>query len=61
MAHKLISYYTVSDDSTKTLKVLRPYQYHAVSSICKKLIDLLEQRKSNLSKTEDFRKGGFIW
>lgn len=61
MAHKLISYYTVSDDSTKTLKVLRPYQYHAVSSICKKLIHLLEQRKSNLSKTEDFRKGGFIW
>lgn len=33
MAHQLVGYYTIADDKDKTLKVLRSYQYFAVSKL----------------------------
>lgn len=33
MAHQLIGYYTVADDSDGVLKVMRSYQYYAASRI----------------------------
>ena len=33
MAHKMVGFYTVADDGDGILKVLRSYQYHAVSAI----------------------------
>lgn len=53
MAHQLIGFYTVADDSDGVLKVMRSYQYFAANAISDKV-----------SKTKwDERKqlGGYIW
>ena len=58
-AHRLIGDYLVADGGDGVLKVLRPYQVHAVESI------LLALRKINRehrdSWTKNTHKGGFIW
>ena len=53
MAHQLIGYYTIADDKDQTLKVLRSYQYHAVTSICDATHGTDWNREGN--------KGGYIW
>lgn len=53
MAHQLIGFYTVADDSDGTLKVMRSYQYYAANAISDKV-----------SKTrwgESGCHGGYIW
>lgn len=53
MAHQLIGFYTVADDTDGVLKVMRSYQYYAASAI-----------SDNVSKTkwgEGNQRGGFIW
>lgn len=53
MAHQLIGFYTVADDSDGVLKVMRSYQYFAANAI-----------SDRVSKTEWRQKhllGGFIW
>lgn len=53
MAHQLIGFYTVADDTDGILKVLRSYQYYAANAISDKV-----------SKTDWESKhllGGFIW
>lgn len=53
MAHQLIGFYTVADDSDGVLKVMRSYQYYAANAISDKV-----------SKTDWKRKellGGYIW
>ncbi len=53
MAHQLIGYYTVADDSDGVLKVMRSYQYYAANAISDKV-----------SKTDWKSKdilGGYIW
>lgn len=53
MAHQLIGFYTVADDSDGVLKVLRSYQYQAVSAISDKV-----------AKTKWADKnlyGGYVW
>ena len=53
MAHQLIGYYTIADDKDKTLKVLRSYQFWAVSKISDKV---------QITNWDDHQhKGGFIW
>lgn len=53
MAHQLIGFYTVADASDGVLKVLRSYQYYAVSAIsnvvCKNKWD------------EKGQRGGYVW
>lgn len=53
MAHKLIGFYTVADDTDGVLKVMRSYQYHAANAISDKV------SKHDWSLTSP--RGGFIW
>lgn len=53
MAHQLIGYYTIADDKDKTLKVLRSYQFWAVSKI--------SDRVHTTNWDDHQHKGGFIW
>ena len=53
LAHQFIGYYTVPDDSDGVLKVLRSYQYYAVSKIC--------ERVSKNDWDEGNQRGGYVW
>lgn len=53
MAHQLIGFYTVADDSDGILKVMRSYQYFAASAISDKVSKTKWEDKHQL--------GGFIW
>ena len=52
MAHQLIGFYTIADESDGILKVMRSYQYFAASAISDKVLN-------NNWKTQN--KGGYIW
>ncbi len=58
MAHQLIGFYTVADDSDGVLKVMRSYQYYAANAISDKV------SKTNWGAhyigTKD-RLGGYVW
>ncbi|WP_029608416.1 HsdR family type I site-specific deoxyribonuclease [Mycoplasma simbae] len=57
MAHRLISDFSVPDESDGSLKFLRSYQYHAVNEIEKRL-----KKENFFSKvSETSQKGGYIW
>lgn len=53
MAHQLIGFYTVADDSDGVLKVLRSYQYYAASAISSKVAKMKWDEKN--------QRGGYIW
>ena len=53
MAHQMIGFYTVADDTDDTLKVLRSYQYYAASAI--------SQAVAKRKWTEPNQRGGFVW
>ena len=53
MAHQLIGFYTVADDTDGVLKVMRSYQYYAVSAISDKVA------KTKWADKEIF--GGHVW
>ena len=53
MAHQLIGFYTVADDTDGVLKVMRSYQYYAASAISDKV--------SKTKWGECNQRGGFIW
>lgn len=53
MAHQLIGFYTVPDDSDGILKVMRSYQYYAASAI--------SDRVANTKWGEKNQRGGYIW
>lgn len=53
MAHQLIGFYTVADDSDGVLKVMRSYQYYAASAISDKVAKTKWDEKNQL--------GGFVW
>ena len=53
MAHQLIGFYTVADDSDGTLKVMRSYQYYAAHAISDKVAKADWKEKNQL--------GGYIW
>ena len=55
MAHQMIGYYTIADDKDETLKVLRSYQYFAVTKIWERV------REINANWDDHFHRGGFIW
>ena len=53
MAHQLIGFYTVADNSDGILKVMRSYQYYAANAIS----DAVAKTKWD----EKNQRGGFIW
>lgn len=53
MAHQLIGFYTVADDSDGVLKVMRSYQYYAANAI--------SDRVSKIDWKDHNHRGGFIW
>ncbi len=53
MAHQLIGFYTVADNSDGVLKVMRSYQYYAANAISDKV--------SKTKWEEENQRGGFIW
>lgn len=53
MAHQLIGFYTVADDSDGVLKVMRSYQYFAASAISDKVAKTKWEGNNQL--------GGYIW
>ncbi|GAA5414388.1 type I restriction endonuclease subunit R [Ureaplasma ceti] len=53
MAHKMIGFYTIPDDSDGKLKVLRSYQYYAAHKIADKVA------KHNWDEKDP--RGGYIW
>lgn len=53
MAHQLIGFYTVADDSDGILKVMRSYQYYAANAISDKV--------SKIKWDEKNQRGGYIW
>jgi type I restriction enzyme R subunit len=57
MAHQLIGFYTVADDTDGLLKVMRSYQYYAANAISDKVAKI-DWRNQN-PKTE--RLGGYVW
>ena len=57
MAHQLIGFYTVADDTDGTLKIMRSYQYYAANAISDAV------SKVNKAGWDDKRtmRGGYIW
>lgn len=53
MAHQLIGFYTIADDTDGILKVMRSYQYYAASAISDKV--------SKIDWTQPNLLGGYIW
>ena len=53
MAHQMVGFYTIADDKDKTLKVLRSYQYFAVSKI--------SDRVKETNWDDHLHRGGYIW
>lgn len=53
MAHQMIGFYTVADDTDSALKVMRSYQYYAASAISDKVSKNKWQDKNPY--------GGYIW
>ncbi len=53
MAHELIGFYTVADETDNTLKVMRSYQYYAASKI--------SRRVSEMKWDDENIYGGYVW
>ena len=53
MAHQLIGFYTVADDTDGVLKVMRSYQYYAANAI--------SDRVSKTKWDEPRQRGGYVW
>lgn len=53
MAHQLIGFYTVADDTDGILKVMRSYQYYAANAISDRVSKIYWDGRSRL--------GGYIW
>ncbi|QYH19031.1 type I restriction endonuclease subunit R [Corynebacterium aquatimens] len=58
-AHKLVGDYLVADGGDGALKVLRPYQVHAVEAILSTLRTINREHRD--SWTKNTHKGGFVW
>ncbi len=53
MAHEMIGFYTVADESDGVLKVMRSYQYHAANAI--------SDRVMKIHWDENDQYGGYVW
>lgn len=53
MAHEMVGFYTIPDDTDGVLKVLRSYQFYAAAGISDKVA------RTNWTKAEQY--GGYVW
>ena len=60
MAHQLIGFYTVADDTDGILKVMRSYQYYAANAISDKVAKTNWQQLGSAANNLD-RLGGYVW
>lgn len=60
MAHQLIGFYTVADDTDGVLKVMRSYQYYAANAISDKVARTNWQQLGSAANNPD-RLGGYVW
>jgi type I restriction enzyme R subunit len=60
MAHRLIGFYTVADDTDGVLKVMRSYQYYAANAISDKVAKTNWQQIGSSANNPD-RLGGYVW
>ncbi len=60
MAHQLIGFYTVADDTDGVLKVMRSYQYYAANAISDKVALTNWQQMGGSANNAD-RLGGYVW
>ncbi|NPD42528.1 type I restriction endonuclease subunit R, EcoR124 family [Providencia stuartii] len=60
MAHQLIGFYTVADDTDGILKVMRSYQYYAANAISDKVAKTNWQQLGSAANNPD-RLGGYVW
>jgi len=60
MAHQLIGFYTVADDTDGVLKVMRSYQYYAANAISDKVAKTNWQQIGSSANNPD-RLGGYVW
>lgn len=60
MAHQLIGFYTVADDTDGVLKVMRSYQYYAANAISDKVAKTNWQHLGSAANNPD-RLGGYVW
>ncbi|HEJ9057601.1 TPA: type I restriction endonuclease subunit R [Serratia fonticola] len=60
MAHQLIGFYTVADDTDGVLKVMRSYQYYAANAISDKVAKTNWQQLGSATNNPD-RLGGYVW
>lgn len=60
MAHQLIGFYTVADDTDGVLKVMRSYQYYAANAISDKVAKTNWQQLGSTANNPD-RLGGYVW
>lgn len=59
MAHQLIGFYTVADDTDGVLKVMRSYQYYAANAISDKVAKTNWQQLGSANNVD--RLGGYVW
>lgn len=59
MAHQLIGFYTVADDTDGVLKVMRSYQYYAANAIADRVAKTNWQQLGSTNNKD--RLGGYIW
>lgn len=55
MAHQLIGFYTVADDSDGALKVMRSYQYYAANAISDKVVFLMDRIELGTQSPKEYR------
>ncbi|WP_392563557.1 HsdR family type I site-specific deoxyribonuclease [Orbus wheelerorum] len=60
MAHQLIGFYTVADDTDGVLKVMRSYQYYAANAISDKVAKTNWKQLGSVASNPE-RLGGYVW
>lgn len=60
MAHQLIGFYTVADDTDGVLKVMRSYQYYAANAISDKVAKTNWKQLGSAANNPE-RLGGYVW
>ncbi|MEZ8863372.1 DEAD/DEAH box helicase family protein, partial [Vibrio sp. 10N.247.311.51] len=59
MAHQLIGFYTVADDTDGVLKVMRSYQYYAANAISDRVAKTNWKQLGGINNKD--RLGGYVW
>ncbi|WP_461220486.1 DEAD/DEAH box helicase [Mycoplasmoides gallisepticum] len=63
IAHNLIAHYTIPDKGSESLKIVRPYQYHAIKKVLDKVIRVKKNGLWDKKLEDDFKseKSCHVW